>query len=257
MNFTNLSRLVDDLVQKQGGYRGPTSTTDSAEYLDWAMKVLAQRCAFFDPKVSFALVADQETYRLDNLSTFSKYVLDPLSVYIGGNPLYDASGRRAGLWTINELNQFNPQWRTQSHGTPYVAVAYGSNTLLLNPKPDSTTVSAGNCFVEGTVVPGWWKTDGTYSASGAAGVVADGTATPDLPADMHEVLAVLAAVKAIKPMADSDAGWALVNAYSTELADSVETLARRNRAAMSALGSILPSDRAQRFVRLDGSLRRW
>ena len=47
MTFATLARLVEDLAGKIGGYRGASERADSAEYLDWAMKCLAQRCCFY------------------------------------------------------------------------------------------------------------------------------------------------------------------------------------------------------------------
>lgn len=254
MTFATLARLLDDLTAKTGSYRGATENADSAEALDWAFKLLAQKCSFFDPAVTFTPVLNQATYRLNDLTVFGRKIVEPLTLIINGNPCSDASGRRAGLYSIQELNELFPQWRTASASTSSVAVAYGSNTLMVYPKPSQSVLDAGNNFVEATIVPGWIKANGTYVASGASGLYSGGvwdtTASPDLADEFHEALAVMAAVKLGKPVVDSDAAWNTLNAYSAELTTQVDDLARRNRAAMSSLGSIKPTDRSDRWLRL-------
>ena len=253
MYFETLSRLAEDLSAKIGTYRGALERSDHAEALDWSMKLLAQKCAFYDPRIPFTLTADTAEYRLNSSTAFTRKIVKPYSVVVNSNPLYDASRFRAGLWTINELNQIYSQWRTDSSGTPIAAVVY-SGKLRLHPAPNADVVSAGNCFVEGEIIPGWIKTDGSYSASGAAGLNNAGTwdltAEPDLPEQYHELLAVLAAIKLAQPEADSEQAWATLNTYNADLAVQAERLEAENKAQISAWGSLNPSDRKDRFLRI-------
>jgi len=253
MNFGTLSRLAEDLTGKIGTYRGALERADHAEALDWAMKLLAQRCAFYDPKITFTVTADQAEYRLNSSTAFTRRIVKPYSVVVNSNPLNDASRFRTGLWTINELNEIYSKWRTDSSGTPIAAVVY-SGKLRLYPAPNAGVVSTGNCFVEGEIVPGWIKTDGSYSASGAAGLNSAGTwdltAEPDLPDQYHELLAVLAAIKLAQPEAESQEAWTTLNSYNADLTVQVERLERENRAQISAWGSLNPSDRKDRFLRM-------
>lgn len=253
MNFGTLSRLAEDLSAKIGTYRGALERTDHAEALDWAMKLLAQRCAFYDPKVNFTLTADQAEYRLNSSTVFGRRIVKPYTVVVNSNPLVDASRCHIGLWTVNELNEVYSKWRTDSSGTPIAAVVY-SGKLRLYPAPNIGAVSTGNCFVEGEIVPGWIKTDGSYSASGAAGLVTgstwDLTAEPDLADQYHELLAVLAAIKLAQPEAESEQAWATLGSYNADLAVQVERLERENRAQITAWGSLKPSDRTDRYLRL-------
>jgi hypothetical protein len=153
----------------------------------------------------------------------NKKVVKPLKVFINENPLYTADGRAQGLWALDELENYVPQWRTDDAGETRRAVHIGTK-LLLNPKPTQALVDAGNNFLSALILAP------TLSASGLA-------VEPQIPEELHECLAYFAAVRSAMPYVTEQEGWARLKAYQESWQGVVEEVRRENLGQIMSWGT--------------------
>lgn len=197
------------------------SSAEQTTQLNWAQRTIARRLFMVDAKVTFTPVFGDGL--IQNIRTAcSKRVIQPFSVTINGNPLWNCAGNEIGLWSLAELFRYNPKWQTASAGTPTAAVYKGNGELILYLPPTSTVISDGNNFICGQVLPAEMSTDGS---------------APSIPEECHECLAYLAAVYAAMPMATEAEMWKRIEAFNGSWVRIVDEIAKENRDALQAWGS--------------------
>lgn len=179
-------------------FQGQTPEDDEwIDVLNWAQRTVARTIEPYDPLIPFTLVVDQHTYDIRSLSVVTKKVVRVDRVYVDGNPLYARSMRDYGLWSLSELQTYVPTWFSDGSGTPTKAVSYDTS-LILHPKPSSVFA---NTYIAGIYFPA----DLTDPAATDA--------TPDLPEEIHEALALLAAIYAADPNVSEQEGLARLSRY--------------------------------------------
>lgn len=219
------SLLSFDLDNFAGNSAGTVSDADRNRQINMAYQILARRLKIYDPKVTLTLYADDDVIdlRVTTGSTnnkVSKRVWKAEYVIIGGNPLLDASGKEYGLWSMDELERECPGWRTASSGTPSIAAYYTSTKIRLYPKPSA---AGSNNFVSGLVIPADLSADADV---------------PDIPEEIHEVIAFLAAVFASSPMASENEAWARLQKYEGGFwMRLVDEIAQQNENLLQTWGS--------------------
>jgi hypothetical protein len=185
-----ITRVAGYMANDLDGYWTDSTTPTNAEVvsaLNDAMRDIALEAWLVEPSLTLTLTAGTYTYSLRDTGIVSKKALKVLRVVINNIPLTTADGRRRGLWSFQELEEKYPQWRGADNSTPHVAVQLGPN-LILYPPPTSTVVSAGENYITALRLPA-----DLSSASLSA--------SPDLPEELHEGLAKVAAAKAADPAA--------------------------------------------------------
>lgn len=215
--------LAFDLDDSTGGGSTPT-TAQKLTSVNAAIRQIAIHVQQYDPAIPLTLTADQDTYNLRSLSVVTKRVVRPYQVIVNGYPLYNAARTERGLWTLQELERVYPGWRSTDAGTPARAVQIANSKLILHPKPNSTVVSAGENYVSGTYIPP------NYSDSDLA-------TEPDLPEELHEAVAYLAAVKSALPFVSEAEGWQRLTAFNGEWAAAADEVRRDNVRLLQSWGS--------------------
>ena len=209
-----VSRVKALLAYDLDGYFGAApSDTDVVACLNDALYELGEDAFVYDPSVVLTMAADTASYDLRGTAC-SRKVLQAFSVTINGVPLWDASRRRPGMWSIDELGMGFPQWRSHASGTPSRAVQYGT-TLVLDPPP-SASVAALSATIAAQVLP-------------AALSAASPSTEPQLPVELHEALALMAAAKAADPnVTESHQDSRVARMYQAAKAKA-QTYGRRSR----------------------------
>lgn len=211
--------MVLDLDNSKG--ESPTDGNKN-EQLNWAYRLICRRVSLFDPAIVLTLTASTPLVDIRDVTEVSKKVIDVKGVYINNNPLMKADGMTRGLWTLQELEKDYPGWRSAPDGTPRVAIQQNYNVLRLWPAPTAAIVSAGNNYVAGTYLPPDMSNDADV---------------PDLPEELHEVIAYSAAVKASLPVVTEQEMWNRIKAYSAESVALIDEFAGSQKRLMSDWGS--------------------
>lgn len=224
MTLTELRTRVTDLLKFDLDNFGTVAAgTVSDAYLDaqlnWALRLLAKKLFLYDASITFTLTTNQSSYDLRNVSTsaFSRKVLWVHYVIIGGEVLRDVQQTEPGLWTMPQLEKRFTTWRTDSAGTILRALQT-DRALIVHPKPSAT---GSNNFVAGRYTP---------VALSSAGDI------PDIPEELHEILATLAAVKAAEPQVSEQEGWTRLQRFDAAIPDQVAIAAKT--AYMSIFGTL-------------------
>ena len=142
---------------------------------------------------------------------------------------------RPGLWTVKEMDLAHPNWRNRAEGTTARAIYYGSGMLLLDPKPDAAA-AAEDWWLAGEIVPGYWLPDGTYARDLIA-LEGDLDAEVDVAEAFHEMVAILAAVKAAWPVASGEMALAQLRQFNADIYRQVEELEILNKGSLMPWGS--------------------
>lgn len=214
--------MVLDLDNSKG--ESPT-TGNQNEQINWSYRAICRQVGLFDPAIVLTAVAGQALYNTRDITTpaVSKKVVEVKGVYINNNPLAKADGMTRGLWTLQELERIHPGWRSAANGTPYVALQQNYNVLRLFPAPTAAIVSSGNNFIAGTYLPP---------------DMSNNSDVPDLPEELHEIIAYGAAVKAALPVVTEQEMWNRIKAYSAESIDAIRDLAAMQKRLLSDWGTI-------------------
>lgn len=190
--------------------------------INWAQRSIAKRIKPFDPSVTLTLTTGQMGYSLSS-TAFSKRMIGVTSVYLDGVPLFRSLGDRSGLWSYSELERDRPYWRNLANGTPEIALQTDTSCLYLIPAPDAAA-SAKSCKVSGFVYPA-----DLTSASLESSI--------DLPLELHECVAYLAAVRAAMPVCTEEEAWRRVNAYEKIWSEVAAEIAHENANISAPWGS--------------------
>lgn len=214
---------MDDFMSLDlDNFRGETPTdNEKTEQINRAYRLIAKRCALYDPRIPFTLAADTYRYALhgtDYATYFTKRVVVPYYVTIEGYPLYNARQDDYGFWTMQELFSAYPTWQSDASATPRIAVNLGSS-ILVYPKPSSASAALATHYIAGTYIPVDLSTDGSI---------------PDLPEEIHECLAFAAAEYAAKPVAVESEMWKRIAEFRGEWSDIVEDIRQTNLNAINA-----------------------
>lgn len=236
MTLSTIRTLVTDFGIYLDNYRGdsPTAAELTAQ-TNWGIRVFARKLNLFDPRIAFTLnpvtssnsakfyirdtvglAAGPYTATTPATPVVAKRVIKPYGVYISGKPLYDWNGN-VGLWSLSQLENDVPSWRTENAGTATKAVYVGNGMLLLSAPPSAV---GSNNFISGTYIP----TDLINST--------DDANSPDLPDELHEALAYFVAQHAGMPTATEQEQWSKLAAYKGEWMDLVNEIAMENRNAI-------------------------
>lgn len=189
-------------------YGASPSDADLDESINWAIRSLGRRLFLYDPKIAFT-VTGTGTYDIES-SSFSRTCLFVDKVIINGTILRDFYNR-FGLYTLDQLDARYPSWRTTT-GTP-TAAALSSQLLFLYPAP---TAPISGCFVSAQYLPA------SLSSSGQ---------TPDIPLELHEAIAFLAAFNQALPTATEQEQYERLKAYKSETFELIDQVRSRQFAS--------------------------
>lgn len=175
--FTHISSYMD------------RSELSGVTLLNRAIERIAKHIRYFDPSIVWTLEAGKGSYKLASLSHFSKRVRIPYRVYVDGKQL-----RLYGLREMLDGYGHIPS----DQSVPSIAY-WGSGQIGLHPIPDQV-----------------------YPAQVAAECLPD-RVTPanlddecELPVDLHEAVAYLAATLAGQPTASDDVALQKLREYSEQ-----------------------------------------
>lgn len=135
--------------------------------------------ALRDPKVSFTPIEGENIYSVES-PAFGRRLSTVSYVIVNNLELMSYAGTPGGVWNIDEAEDYYPQWRTATNGVPGF-VAFDGERLIFSCPFSAASVTAGNCWVSGEVMP--------RLMSGDLDQV-----SPDLPFDVHSALADLTIV---------------------------------------------------------------
>lgn len=219
-----ITRVGQYLAYDLDAYAGASPT--DAQYvavLNEAMREIAKAAFLVEPSIALTLTAGTATYSLRSTSVLAKKVDQVLRVTINQYPLKTCDGKRRGVWTFTDLEEYAPNWREADNGTPRAAVQMGDK-LILYPPPTSTVVTEGGNYVTGTKLPADLS-ESTTSAS------------PDIPEELHEPLAKLAAAKAADPNATEGHQDARIARLYQQAMQAANEVGRANRKAWNTPSS--------------------
>jgi hypothetical protein len=191
--------------------------------LNEALREIAKAAFLVEPSIALTMVDGTSTYSLRSTSTVAKKVDQVLRVAINHYPLKTYDGKRRGLWTFTDLEEYAPNWRDADNGTPRAAVQMGDK-LILYPPPTATVVSDGNNYVTGTKLPADLSENAT-------------SASPDIPEELHEPLAKLAAAKSADPNATEGHQDARIARLYQQAMGAANEVGRQNRKAWNTPSS--------------------
>lgn len=182
--------------------------------INYAVRTIGRMLQQFKPMVSLTLVAGVQSYNYQG-SAFQLRMTEVHSVTVSGTTLKNWA-RKPGLFAFREIESKYPTWQTAGSGVP-VAAFQNSNELWFHPRP----AQAYQAYVAGFYIP-----PDLVNASDV----------PDLPVEVHEAVAFLAAVYAAQPYVTEEEGLARMGAYNQSWTIFIqETRARNER--MYAMGS--------------------
>jgi hypothetical protein len=224
MTLSSLRQLLtDSLSADLDNYRGETpSPTDLNAQLNWAYRIIARKCVLTTDTPLY-LVQGQSAYNLRDVTTptVGAKIIRPVVVYINRSPLFDAAGRDYGMWTYDELVRLYPTWKQDGQGRPTKAVFTNWNQLILHPAPDAATVSQTHA-IYGTYLPNDLSLD------------AD---APQVPEEIHEAIAWLAAQFAATPTITEQEGWMRLQKFSEYWSQIIQEVADQNERTFQSWGS--------------------
>lgn len=201
-----ITMVKQHLLYDLDNYAGQTPTDLAiVGQLNWAQRAVARKIEPYDPLIGLTLTPSQLQHNLRDLAVVTKKVVRPELVMINGVTLLTRDQKDYGLWSMNELRSSCSTWFSDAAGTPTKAVFYDTK-LILHPKPTS---AFANSYIAGVYFPA----DLTDPA------VTD--ATPDLPEEIHEALALMAALYAADPNVSEAEGLSRLGRYSQRAHDAI------------------------------------
>jgi hypothetical protein len=215
--------LIDRVAELLSGdfdpYSGARPTdSDILASVDDAMVEIGRLAYVVDPLVSFTPAANTMAYDLQG-SAFSKKVVEAYKVLWDGAMLKGANGE-PGLFSREEMDRLYPTWRTDDAGTPLRAFVSGRN-LYLHPKPSSDAVSGNSgAYLDAQVYP-------TKPSSVESDERED--TEIDLPEELHECLAKLAAAKQASPNVTESHQQNVIDRWMQEAYSKAESVGKGNR----------------------------
>lgn len=226
-----------DLVESFGNTTSPTDA-QIIPFINWAIRSIARRTKQIKAYIPITLVADQNTYNLNGGGLVAAALANQITkihrVYINNSVMNKPDGRTAGMWAYNEIERYNPNYRTATSGQPVAAAQFGNN-LILYPAPSSTVASGTGNFCVAEYLP----TDLTIS---------DLANSPDLPNELHEAVAYLAAIRISTPQITEDESYKRLATYTGYINETIETVKKQNEASIFDFGSTFAYNRP-RYIR--------
>lgn len=213
-----------DLDNSAGSASGAVTDADATAQINYGIRTVSKYIRQYSPKVVFTVVANQPNYDTHSTTPFASKMLEVKRVIINGSNLLSASGRRYGLWTVQEVERQHPSWITDAANTPTKAFQVG-NELWLHPKPTAATLSSGNNFV-----------GGVYMAPNLDSVT-DLSNSPGVPEELHEAVVRIAADFAADPSVTESEGIARLQRYQAKAFDAMEQVRKRNAKLARSWGS--------------------
>mgnify|MGYP000872198161 CR=1 FL=1 len=194
MTLTELVAFYLELTATHLSPYKSSSDANNVSYLNRAYDRIARYIRYFDPKIAWTLTASTKEYAMSSTTIFSKRVIKPYNVYLNSQEIR--------LYSLKEFTDRYTDYRwNDTAGTPTVAYWHGG-TLGLHVKPDSSA-AAYTCYVSGECLPV------PLSASSMSSV-------PDIPADLHESIAYLAAIYSSESTASDEVALLKLKTYSSQ-----------------------------------------
>lgn len=200
-------------------YYGEDATDEQiVSQINWALRVIGKACYLIDPMIAFTYTAgSMGPYRLDDLEVFSKQIVSLHKVIVNGYALTGRDGK-PGCWSLDDFERDYPNWRAAGSGTPSNAVLAGDAVYLVEAPEAGLTL-----YAVGQVLP-----------PPLSHTELD--ASPQLPADAHDALGLMAAAIAARPVATEAESWQRLNDYRADAAVSVRAIGMRNYNAVHTTG---------------------
>lgn len=229
--------LTDILTQVRDNYIYDNDIADNlganptdaqlVPYVNWAIRSIARKIKQINVYIPITLTANQSTYNLNAGVGISTTVASQVTrlhrVFINNNVINKPNGQTPGMWSYNEIERWNPSYRSQPSGQPIAAAQFGNN-LLLYPAPSSAVASGSGNYVVAEYLPA------EMSASNLS-------VSPDLPNELHEAVAYLAAIRIQAPNITEAESYQRLNLYQSFIGDAIAEVKKQNEATIQDFGS--------------------
>lgn len=203
-------------------YAGDTmSDAQALLQINRAIRLMSKDLKQWDSLIAVTLVVGTRSHSIRSTNVFARKIVKPFYLVINGNPLWDASGKRFGFFTIHEADRYYPDWRTRTEDTTFAAILSGNEKITYLPPPNAAVVSAGNNYIAGT-----------YMAADLTAL----SETPDIPEEFHECLAAMAATFASGALGEGEI-WNRIKAINMDWHELVQDHAAINENAFADWGS--------------------
>lgn len=212
--------LTASIAHTTVGVNGNVSAADLTDRINFGIRTVSRFIKQFDP--SMIVTLPDTTGQYDLRMVCSRKCIEARAVYVNGNPIYNASGKRAGMWTMDEVERFfSPTWRTDTGGISRAAFQL-DHLLYLVPAPTAAVTSV--------------RLAGTYLAANMFLTIDDGN-EPDLPEELHEAVVRIAAAYAADPFCTEQEGLARLQRFQASAMEDMKDIRRRNERLMQSWGS--------------------
>ena len=132
-------------------------------------------------------------------------------------------GITPGMWSYKEIERYDPSYRAAASGQPVAAAQFGNN-LVLYPAPTSTVASGSGNYLVAEYLP-------------VALTASDLSNSPDLPVELHEAAAYLAAIKIAAPQITEAESYQRLNLYNSFINESIQEVKKQNENTLADFGS--------------------
>ncbi len=225
-----------DLVESFGNSTSPTDA-QIIPYINWAIRSIARKTKQIKAYIPINLIANQNTYSLNGGGIASTSQVSQITkvhrVFIDNSVMNKPDGRTPGVWAYNEIERYDPNYRAATSGQP-IAAAQLANNLILYPAPTLGITSGTNFMVAEYLPP-----DLTIS---------DLNNSPDLPVELHEAVAYLAAIRISTPQITEQESYQRLATYQGYLNETIEAVKKQNEASIWDTGSTFAYKRP-RYIR--------
>jgi len=203
------------------------SDTQLIPYVNWAIRTIARKTRQISIYIPITLVAGQGSYNLNAGSAISSTNASQVTrvhrVFIGNNVMTKANSNAPGMWAYNEIERFAPNYRAAASGQPIAAAQWGNN-LLLYPAPSSNVSSGSGNYLVAEYLP-------------ANLTISDLSNSPDLPVELHEAVAYLAAIKIAAPQITEAESYQRLQLYNSFINESIQEVKKQNEQTIQDFGS--------------------
>lgn len=188
---------------------GTVADADMNAAINTALRWVGRTLCTVTPKVTLTTTAGVSFYPFSS-SAWNRTVIKPIQLTHPSNGLFLDFVGRPGPYTLEQLNRKYPDW-TGANAQALTAWAdFGGQGVQLVGAPQSTLVMP------------------CVAAAMPPTLAADGD-VPDIPADLHEVVAYQAAWFLTAPVATDQTAWARLGQYSNQMMERTMEIANQNR----------------------------
>lgn len=173
--------------------------------LNWAVRLIGKYLRIYDPALELTL-SEEFIQNLRDPNVCEREVVELYGVIINGSKLTGQRGQ-PGVWTLAQLEKFDPAWMTRDADVPSIA-AFHNGKLYLYRKPTQAVVDAGDNYAMAVVLP----RERTNDEDDETGLSTE----PDIPKELHEAACFLAATKSGLPQVSEPDAWKRLEAFSGE-----------------------------------------